>query len=56
LNGQYGLTGISIGVPVVLGPKGITQLVELPLSQEEITGLQAAAKKIKELIHSVPWQ
>jgi len=56
LDGQYGLTGISIGVPVVLGPKGITQLVELSLSQEEITGLQAAAKKIKELIHRVSWQ
>jgi malate/lactate dehydrogenase len=53
LEGQYGLAEVSIGVPVVLGPQGITQVVELPLSQEELIGLQAAAKKIRELINSV---
>lgn len=53
LNGQYGLSGVSIGVPVVLGLRGVTQVVELPLSQEEIIGLQAAAKKTRDLINSV---
>jgi malate dehydrogenase len=53
LDGQYGLAGISIGIPVVLGRSGITQIVELPLSQEEIIGLQAAAQKIRELIKRV---
>ena len=56
LDGQYGLSGVSIGVPVVLGANGVTQVVELPLSREEMTGLQAAAKKTKDLIHSVSWQ
>ncbi|HXV41691.1 MAG TPA: hypothetical protein VEC96_01400, partial [Anaerolineae bacterium] len=53
LDGQYGLSGVSIGVPVVLGRNGIAQVVELPLSQEEIIGLQAAAKKTRELINTV---
>jgi malate dehydrogenase len=53
LDGQYGLSGVSIGVPVVLGRNGIAQIVELPLSQEETTGLQAAAKKIITLIKSM---
>jgi malate dehydrogenase len=53
LDGQYGLAGVSIGVPVTLGRKGITQVIELPLSQEEIIGLQAAAKKTRELINTV---
>jgi malate dehydrogenase len=52
LDGQYGLAGVSIGVPVVLGRNDIAQVVELLLSQEEITGLQAA-KKISELINRV---
>jgi hypothetical protein len=37
----------------MLGPDGITQVVELPLSPDELAGLQAAAKKILELINSV---
>jgi malate/lactate dehydrogenase len=53
LDGQYGLSGISIGVPILLGRQGIAQIVELPLSREEIIGLQAAAKKTKELIERV---
>jgi malate/lactate dehydrogenase len=53
LDGPYGLTGVSIGVPVVLGPAGIAQIVELPLSPDELAGLRAAAKKILELINSV---
>lgn len=53
LDGQYGLTGVSIGVPVVLGPQGIAQVVELPLSHEEKIDLEAAANKTIELINSV---
>jgi malate dehydrogenase len=53
LDGQYDLAGVSIGVAVVLGRNGIAQVVELPLSQEEIIGLQAAAKKTSELIKRV---
>jgi malate/lactate dehydrogenase len=40
-------------VPVVLGPDGIAQVVELPLSPDELAGLQAAAKKTMELIRMV---
>jgi malate/lactate dehydrogenase len=53
LDGPYGLTGLSLGVPVVLGPDGIAQVVELPLSPDERAGLHAAAKKTVALINSV---
>ena len=56
LEGQYGLRGVSLGVPVVLGPQGIAQIVELPLNQEELSGLQAAADKTKGLLDSVAWR
>lgn len=53
LDGPYGLADVSLGVPIVLGAEGIAQVVELPLSGEEMSGLQAAARKTKELIHKV---
>ncbi|MBK8164165.1 MAG: malate dehydrogenase [Gammaproteobacteria bacterium] len=35
LDGEYGMHDISIGVPVVLGRRGVERVVELPLSDEE---------------------
>jgi malate/lactate dehydrogenase len=50
LDGQYGISGISIGVPVVLGRGGIERIVELPLSSEELAALKAAAGKISDVL------
>ena len=38
LEGEYGIDGLYMGVPVKLGPKGIEQIVELDLSDEEQAG------------------
>jgi malate/lactate dehydrogenase len=50
-HGEYGLQGLSIGLPVQLGPSGVKKIVELPLSDAEQDGLQAAAKKIGEMVY-----
>jgi len=50
LNGEYGISGISIGVPAKLGEKGIMQVIELNLSKEELAKLQDSAKKLKGFI------
>ena len=50
LDGQYGISGVSVGVPVVLGPGGIERIIELPLSAEELAGLQAAVSKISAVL------
>jgi malate dehydrogenase len=47
LNGEYGIEGIFIGVPVVLGSNGIERVVELELNASEREAFQASAKKIK---------
>ena len=48
-NGEYGLHGLSIGLPVRLGMDGVKEIVELPLEPEEKEGLLKAAEKIKSL-------
>ena len=35
LDGEYGLSDLCIGVPVILGKKGIEQIIEIELTQEE---------------------
>jgi len=46
--GQYGLRDMYIGLPVVLGAKGVERIVELPLSDEEMAGLRKSAGIYKE--------
>jgi malate dehydrogenase len=48
LDGEYGLRDVCIGVPAVLGAKGVERIVELPLSSEERAQLEAAARQIRE--------
>jgi malate dehydrogenase len=50
LQGEYGLTDVFLGVPVKLGQNGIEQILELELTSEEHTALQASAKRVKEAI------
>jgi malate dehydrogenase len=56
LQGQYGISGVSIGVPVVLSPTGIERIVELQLSDEEVTGLRAAAEKMSGTLKRLSWR
>lgn len=49
LQGEYGLKDIYLGVPVKLGKKGIEQIIELQLNDEEKALLNASAKSVKEV-------
>ncbi len=48
LEGEYGLRGVFLGVPVILGEGGWREVVELPLSGEERKELEDCARRIKE--------
>lgn len=50
LEGQYGISGLYVGVPVKLGSKGIEQIIEITLTLEEKAALQKSAAAVKELI------
>ena len=47
LDGEYGQTDITCGVPAILGRSGIEQVVELPLDDAERTGFQASIDSIR---------
>lgn len=48
LTGQYGIEGVYCGVPVKLGRKGVQEVVELELTEEEKRALKASAEQVRE--------
>ncbi len=50
LEGEYGIDDLYMGVPVKLGKAGIEQIVELDLSDEERTALEASAAAVREVV------
>src|SRR6267378_7506319 len=50
LNGEYGIHGLFVGVPVKLGTKGIEQIVEIKLTPDEKAALEKSVAAVKELI------
>lgn len=50
LNGEYGLKGIYIGVPVIIGRNGVEKVVEIELSSDERRALNESAERVKQLL------
>ena len=50
LEGEYGIDGLYMGVPVVLGAKGIERIVELDLDEGERQALQASADAVRDVV------
>lgn len=46
-NGRYGIDSGYVGLPVRLGPHGLADIVELPLSEDELRDLRRAAESIR---------
>lgn len=53
LNGQYGLEGLALSVPSVVGKDGVEEVLEIPLSQEEQEALAASAAQLKSVIRTL---
>ena len=50
LNGEYGIEGVFLGVPVKLGAKGAEDIIEIDLNREEIGALHNSAEAVMKLI------
>jgi len=50
LEGEYGISGLFVGVPVKLGARGIEQIIEIKLTAEEQAALKKSADAVKELV------
>jgi malate dehydrogenase len=50
LEGEYGIHGMCLGVPVRLGALGAEEVIELPLNEEELAALHRSAESVREAI------
>ncbi len=50
LEGEYGINGLFVGVPVKLGARGIEQIYQIKLTAEEQAMLQKSAASVQELV------
>ena len=50
LEGEYGLKNVFLGVPVVLGAKGVEKIIQLELNAEENAALQKSGKDVADMI------
>jgi malate dehydrogenase len=50
LEGEYGITGQFVGVPVKLGARGIEQILEIKLTADEKAALDKSAALVRELV------
>ena len=50
LEREYGIDGLYMGVPVVLGAKGIERIVELDLDEAEQQALKASADAVRDVV------
>jgi malate dehydrogenase len=50
LEGEYGIDGLYMGVPVKLGRGGIEEIVELELNEDEQTMLNESADAVREVV------
>jgi malate dehydrogenase len=47
VTGEYGIDGVYLGVPARLGRRGIEEVVELPITDEELANLREAAEAVR---------
>jgi malate dehydrogenase len=50
LEGEYGINGLFVGVPVKLGKNGIERIIQVKLTAEEQAALRKSADAVKELV------
>lgn len=52
IHGAYGIEGVALSLPAVVGADGMETLVPIHLSDEEVAALRASAKVLKEVLDS----
>jgi malate dehydrogenase len=48
LEGQYGIEGVHVSVPAVIGAAGVLDIPELPLDADELAALRSSAEGVRE--------
>ncbi len=50
LEGEYGVKGLYVGVPVKLGARGVEQIIEIKLTADEKASLDKSVASVRELV------
>lgn len=53
LEGEYGINGVFLGVPCVLGANGIEEVIEIDLDEAEKSALSKSAAAVQELVEAM---
>ena len=53
LDGEYGIVGLYVGVPVKLGANGIEEIIEIKLTEDERAALNRSADSVRELVDTM---
>ena len=53
LEGEYGIDGVYLGVPVILGKNGIEKIIELQLNEDEKQLLETSRGHVKEVMEAL---
>jgi malate dehydrogenase len=53
LSGEYGLRDLHLGVPVVLGEKGVEKVIELKLDASELALVHKSAESVKQVMQQL---
>jgi malate dehydrogenase len=53
LEGEYGINGLFVGVPVKLGARGVEQIYQIKLTAEEQAALRKSADSVEELVNVI---
>ena len=53
LQGEYGLSDVYVGVPVILGAGGVERVIELELNDAERAALEASAAGVRKNIEAL---
>ena len=53
MHGEYGIDGICLSMPAIVGADGLETKVPISLDDEEVKALQESAKTLKEVVDSL---
>jgi malate dehydrogenase len=53
LEGEYGIEGLFVGVPVKLGEGGVRQIIQLSLTTDELAALKTSAGAVQDLVDAM---
>ncbi|MDP7423246.1 MAG: malate dehydrogenase [bacterium] len=53
LEGEYGVNGLFVGVPVIIGKNGIEKIIELDLTEDEKAGFQRSVAAVQKTVDEI---